>query len=144
MTAGYISPTLLPGWPVPSIGSRETLDAKLANAKVSTSIMAPEGLFVGDTALATSTLAAYPGSADELNWHKQIKQAALDSYFDGNFDPSAFVRGGTVTNVTAAQAGNFTAQWTNNYRKLRSQISAGTTIAIVDAIDVTAGWPSNP
>jgi hypothetical protein len=75
---------------------------------------------------------------------KALKQAALDDQFDSKFDLTKFIRGGTATTITATNVGNFLAQITNNYRTLRAQIAAASTVAIVQAIDITAGWPANP
>lgn len=89
-----------------------------------------------DAARATYN-ASLPGA-------KQAMQLALDAMFDAQFDLKAFIRGGTISTVTAVQVGSFLAQITNNYRSLRSQISAATTVAQVQAININAGWPANP
>jgi hypothetical protein len=70
--------------------------------------------------------------------------ADLDALLDNNFDLKAFIRAGTSSAVTAANVGTFLAQITNNYRSLRSQIAAATTVAQLQAIDINAGWPGNP
>jgi hypothetical protein len=75
---------------------------------------------------------------------KILKQQALDSLFDARFDLTAFIREGTATNVTANNVGSFLAAITNNYRTLRAQIAAAASISVLNAIDITAGWPNNP
>lgn len=90
--------------------------------------------------LAFGTATASAATLPEL---KYIKQTALDTEFDDNFDIPAFIRGGTAT-VTAANVGNFIAQITNNYRTLRAQIAAAATPTALNAIDITSGWPANP
>ena len=75
---------------------------------------------------------------------KVVAQANLDTFFDLNFDLKAFIRAGQNTAVTAAGVGNFLATITNNYRSLRAQINAATTVVQVQAININSGWPSNP
>lgn len=75
---------------------------------------------------------------------KALKQAQLDAFFNAHFDLASFIRDGTVTTVTATQVGTFLATITNNYRTIRANKDAAGTIAAAMAIDVTAGWPSNP
>jgi hypothetical protein len=72
------------------------------------------------------------------------KQTALDALFDANFDLAKFIRGGTATTITAANVGTFLATITNNYRSLRAQIAAASTLATLNAININSGWPSNP
>lgn len=76
--------------------------------------------------------------------YQAAKQAQLDALFDIKFDLAKFIRAGTATTVTAANVGTFLSQITNNYRTLRASIAAAASVAAVNAIDVTAGWPSNP
>lgn len=105
---------------------------------------APEGWLVDDAAAFLTFVSAYSGSATELSWSKTQKQTALDTLFDANFDLAKFIRAGTLTTVTAAQFGTFLATITNNYRSLRAQIATASTVAAVNAINVSSGWPSNP
>lgn len=78
-------------------------------------------------------------------WYvKQKKQAALDAFLDANFDFKAFIRAGTVSNLTGAQVGTFIASSSNNYRSIKASIAAASTVAAVNAINVTTGWPANP
>jgi len=71
-------------------------------------------------------------------------QAKLDAFFDANFDLKAFIRAGSSTTVTGTNVGNFLATITNNYRTLRAQITAATTVAQVQAVNINSGWPANP
>jgi hypothetical protein len=105
---------------------------------------APDGWHVDDATAFQNFVGAYPASPTELAWHKQNKQAALDTLFDANFVLTEFIRNGTVTTVTGANVGAFIAQISNNYRTLRASIAAATTVAQVQAININAGWPSNP
>jgi hypothetical protein len=143
MAAGYISPSLLPGWPAVVAGARESLDDTLSASSFSTSMMAPEGLHVGDIPTATSFLNSYVGSSTELSWNKDNKKAALDTYFTTYFDLTEFIMQGTVQ-VSATNVGNFIAQITNNYRSLKSQIANAANMTALNAIDITKGWPNNP
>jgi len=93
---------------------------------------------------ATSLISGYSGSAAELSWHKARKLAALDAVFDAAFDLAAFIRGGTATGLTSGQVGTFLAQIANNYRTLRAAIAGAATVAVVEAVNIAAGWPSNP
>lgn len=105
---------------------------------------APDGVHVSDVATVNATMASYVGSAGQLAFNKAQKQAALDVLFDGNFDLSAFIKSGTSTAITAANVGTFLATITNNYRSLRAQIANASTLAILNAININSGWPSNP
>jgi hypothetical protein len=138
-SGGVIAVTNIPGWPTPTAGVMETLAALLLVSEIR-----PDGLHVSDTALASSTLSTYGGSASELSWNKTQKQAALDAFFDANFDLKAFIRAGSATNVTGAGVGTFLATITNNYRSLRASIAAAANVAAVNAINISSGWPSNP
>ena len=132
--------TSIPGWPTPPAGLMENFTAQ-NGGPVSIS---PDGLHVADQTLAQAYLASFVGSATELAYNKTIKQAALDALFDANFDLAKFIRGGQSTGITATNVGNFLATITNNYRSLRAQIAAATSVAQVQAININAGWPSNP
>lgn len=98
----------------------------------------------GDPVAVQNWLNAYHGSSFELASAKAAKQALLDAEFDANFDLAKFIRAGTATNITAANVGTFLATITNNYRSLRAQIAAASTVAAVQAINIASGWPSNP
>lgn len=130
-------PVIMPN-PVPA-GLPQTIESQghsIANA--------PDGWYSGDAAAAQIIINSYSGSASELSWWQRQQQASLDALFDARFDLAKFIRGGTVTTITATNVGNFLAQITNNYRSLRASIAAATTVAAVQAIDVTTGWPANP
>lgn len=143
MVAGVIPYASLPS-PLPA-GFAEACETALANAGFPTLIVrAPDGVHVSDVATVTKTISAYTGSAAELAYHKAQKQAALDDLLDNHFSEVAFIRNGIAINVTAAQEGAFKAGIKNNYRTIRAAIAAGTTVAIVNAIDATKGWPANP
>ena len=98
----------------------------------------------GDPTAVQNYLNSYVGGPDELAYYRSAQQALLDAEFDQHFDLAKFIRGGTVTTVTATNVGNFLAQITNNYRSLRAQIAAAATVAAVQAINIASGWPSNP
>jgi hypothetical protein len=144
MPAGLLSITTVPGWPTPIAGWRETLDMALVAANMARAAHRPDGLYVGDLTFAQGFLNSYAGSVVELQWNQTRVQKALDALLDSNFDLKAFIRAGTSSAVTAANVGNFLAQITNNYRSLRTQIAAATTLAQLQAININAGWPSNP
>lgn len=130
--------TSLPGWPSPPNG----LISKLA--EVTPCFVSPDGLNVGDVTVAQNFISTYVGSATELSFNKTQKQTALDALFDANFDLAKFIRGGTITTITAANVGTFLATIANNYRSLRAQIAAASSVAALNAININAGWPSNP
>lgn len=71
-------------------------------------------------------------------------QSQLDALLDNNFDLKAFIRAGTATSITGTNVGTFLATICNNYRTLRASIAAATTVAQLNAININAGWPSNP
>jgi hypothetical protein len=78
-------------------------------------------------------------------WYVRMrKQEDLDEYLDTNFDFTAFIRAGTVTTTTGTQVAAFIAANNNRYRVLRASIAAASTIAAINAIVVTTGWPANP
>lgn len=109
--------------------------------------ISPSGLNFPDAATETaaaSLLAGYVGSAAQLTYWKTITQAALDDEFNSHFDLAAFIRAGTATSVTDTQVGTFLATITNNYRSKRASIATAGTVAAVQAINIAAGWPSNP
>ena len=106
--------------------------------------IAPDGIYASDAIAVQALFASYSGSASELQWQQQQKQSALDILFNEHFDLAAFIRNGTVIGITATQVGTFLATIVNNYRTLRANIAAATSLAQVQAIDVTKGWPSNP
>lgn len=142
-TPGTIPYSSLPS-PIPS-GLFLACETALANAGFSTLVSrAPEGIIVADVPTVTAAISAYAGSAAELAYHKAAKQLALDTAFNANFDLAAFIRGGTASNVTAAQVGTFLATITNNYRSMRAAIANAANVATVDAINIASGWPSNP
>lgn len=105
---------------------------------------APDGVHVSDVPTVTVTISAYVGSAAQLAYTKAQKQTALDAAFDTNFDLTKFIRGGTATNITAANVGTFLATITNNYRSLRASIANAANVAAVNAININSGWPVNP
>jgi hypothetical protein len=144
MTSGVLSPTLIPGWPMPLGGVRETLDTALSNAGFHASAMRPDGLAVADVTLTQNHFNTYAGSSTELEWNRSSLQSQLDADFDINFNLPAFIRAGTVTPVTGTQVANFLATITSNYRSKRSDISTATTLAQLNAININAGWPANP
>ena len=139
MASGFIPVTSIPGWPSPAAGVMESLAATGVAPVIS-----PDGLHANDVAASQAFLDSYVGSATELQWNKDQKQAALDINLNNNFNLVAFIRAGTATPVTGTQVGNFLATITSNYRNLRAQIAAATTVAQVNAINVNSGWPSNP
>lgn len=104
----------------------------------------PTGWLVDNAAAVQAVITGYSGSAGELTYWKAQRQAVLDDQFDQHFDLAKFIRGGTVTTVTAAQVGSFLATITNNYRSLRASIASASTVAAVQAINIAGGWPSNP
>lgn len=138
MTAGIIPVTSIPGWPNLSDGILQHL------AAITPCFVSPDGLHVGDVTAAQSFLSAFSGSATELSHWQSKTQTALDALLDNNFDLKAFIRAGTASSITAANVGTFLATITNNYRGLRAQIAAATTVAQVQAININAGWPNNP
>ena len=104
----------------------------------------PDGWSVDNVEAVQAIINGYSGGADELTYWKNLCQAKLDAEFDANFDLAKFIRGGTSTSITATNVGNFLAQITNNYRSLRASIANATTVAAVQAISITSGWPANP
>lgn len=103
----------------------------------------PDGIYASDKQAVEALYSVYRGSQMELDWYKSQKQAALDDYYTTNFDPGAFVRGGSASNLTASDVGNTLAAVINTYRTFRAQIAAALNVAAVTAIAVDSGWPSN-
>lgn len=141
MAKGTIPVTNIPGWPSPPDGVMEACENAVANGYVT---ITPNGIETTDTTAVQNVLSSFVGSATQLSLAKTRKQAALDDAFDKNFDLTKFIRGGTVTTITAANIGNFLATITNNYRSLRAQIANAATMTALNAININAGWPSNP
>lgn len=127
-----------PPSPVPA-GLKETIEAQGHSVCAE-----PSGWLVDDVTAVQAIINAYSGGAGELTYWRNLWQTHLDAEFDQHFDLAKFIRGGTVTTVTATNVGSFLAQITNNYRSLRAQIAAAATVAAVQAISITSGWPSNP
>lgn len=106
--------------------------------------VAPQTVAKGQTqAQVDAAYAAYQATWSLAYWQAQ-KQAQLDAFYAANINLDAFIRGGTVTGVTATQVGTFLAQIVNNYRTLRASIAAAASISAVNAVNVQSGWPSNP
>lgn len=142
---GIIAVTNIPGWPSPAPGLAAACQAALVAAGFSPQYsISPDGLHVSDVPTVTTAMAAFAGSATELAFWQARQQAALDAFFNANFDLAAFIRAGTATGITAANVGTFLATITNNYRSLRASIAAAANVAAVQAININAGWPSNP
>lgn len=94
------------------------------------------------TLLAAYTVAAaIPTSVADL---QALLQAALLALFTQNFNLQQFIINGTAATITATQVGTFLATITNNFRSLRASIAAATTVSQLNAININAGWPSNP
>lgn len=144
MAAGHVPSASIPGWPNPAVGVYDCLEAALFQAGFSGCSMMPEGLWAGDVAFADNFLSTYVGSTTELEWHRTQLQAQLDTNLNNNFNLIAFIRAGTISTLTGTNVANFLANSSNNYRKLRDQISSATTIAQLQAVNINAGWPSNP
>ena len=145
MAAGIIQTSQITGYPNLPLGIIDAVKAALVTAGFSPSIaISPSGISVSDITTALNAFNSYTGSASELQFWKNKQQAALDALFDANFDLSKFIRGGTITTITATNVGTFLATITNNYRTLRTNIAAATTVALVQAININSGWPSNP
>lgn len=83
-------------------------------------------------------------SFDELAYRKTKKIERLDAAADERISIIALIRAGAVTNVTGTQHAAFMAAATNNYRTIRAAINAATSIAEVEAVSLTSGWPANP
>lgn len=139
MSPGIIPYNSIPNWPSPPAGLFEACES----AGISAS-RASDGVHVSNLTGAQNIISAYSGGATELSWNKTKKQVALDVLFDANFDLKAFIRAGSATNITATNIGTFLATITNNYRSLRASIAAAANVAAVNAININAGWPSNP
>jgi len=145
MAAGTILTSQITGYPNLPQGVFPAVQAALVAAGFSGSVsVAPDGIHVSDVATALNAFNSYSGSAAELQYWQTAQQAALDTLFNANFDLAKFIRAGTATNVVAAGVGTFLATITNNYRSLRAQIAAATSVAQVQAININSGWPSNP
>lgn len=112
-------------------------------ATFATTINAVVGLgFSAAPLLAAYTIAAaIPAPVADL---QACLQAALMALFTQNFNLQQFIINGTAATVTATQVGTFLATITNNFRSLRASIAAATTVSQLNAININAGWPSNP
>lgn len=98
--------------------------------------------FSAPSLLAAYTVAAaIPASVADL---QALLQVALLALFTQNFNLAQFIINGTAATITATQVGTFLATITNNFRSLRASIAAATTVSQLNAININAGWPSNP
>ena len=104
----------------------------------------PTGWHTDNAAAVQAITSSYVGSATELAFHKVQAQAVLDATFNASFDLAAFIRAGTAVAITGTQVGTFLATITNNYRTLRASIANAATVAAVNAINPSSGWPANP
>ncbi len=145
MAAGIILTSQITGYPNLPLGIMDAVKSALLAAGFSPNIaVSPNGISVSDVTTALNAFNSYSGSASELQFWKTKQQAALDAVFDANFDLAKFIRGGTITTITATNIGTFLATITNNYRTLRANIAAAASVAAVQAININSGWPSNP
>jgi hypothetical protein len=69
---------------------------------------------------------------------------ALNVFLNANGQLPVMIAAGSSTSLTGTQFGTFLATAANNYRTLRAAINAATTVTQLNAINVLAGWPSNP
>lgn len=99
-----------------------------------------DGLYCNNPVLADQIAGAF----DPFPYAKTRKQAALDKLLYDNFDFVKFIRAGSSTSITGNNIGNFLATITNNYRTKRAAITAATTQADLDAVNLATGWPNNP
>jgi len=142
---GVIAVTSIPGWPNPAIGLAGYCQQQLWQAGFETAYsIQPDGLHVSDVPTVTAAFATFAGTNLGLQAWQAQQQLALDTFFNDHFDLAKFIQQGTATTVTAANVGTFLATITNNYRSLKSQIAAATSILQVQGINVNTGWPSNP
>jgi hypothetical protein len=79
-----------------------------------------------------------------LAYWQGVWQANNYAFLNQFFNFINFIDGGTLTTLTGTQVGTFIASCANNYRAKKAAIAAATTVAQVFAIDVTAGYPTNP
>src|SRR4249920_508661 len=129
MSAGIIPVTSIPGWPSPPPGLMPACQKSLDDAGINGSVsMRAQGLYTPDINNTQAVLSSYVGSSDQLSYNKTLKQTQLDALVDDNFDLKAFIRDGTITNVTGANVGSYLAQITNNYRTLRLQITGASSV----------------
>ena len=104
----------------------------------------PAGLNFPDSEtllLAKELINSYAGSEAELIHWKIKKQEMLDFQLDVNFSFTTFVRNGTKIGITSNDILTFFSTITSNYRTLRENITNASTIAQVQGIDVSLGWP---
>lgn len=142
------APGIIPNSSVPSPipdGLLEACEAALGQAGLLVKVTrAPDGLHVSDVPTVIATISSYVGGAAQLAYHKAQKQAALDTFFNANFDFLQIVHGGTSSNVSVGSFMSLLAGALNNYRSLRSSIANAANVAAVNAINVNSGWPANP
>jgi hypothetical protein len=142
-TPGIIAWSNVPN-PAPQGLQQAILAALVAAGFAGFCTYSPNGIEVADVATAESVVASFSGSPTELAWWQKQWQADLDAWMNANFDLLSFIRAGHNSAVTATGIGTFLATITNNYRSLRAQIAAASTVAAVQAINIQSGWPSNP
>lgn len=123
----------------PAAGFISTVEAK--GHFISSS---PHSWLVSNASAVQAIYDTYAGGSDELEWNRTQLQGQLDTNLNNNFNLIAFIRDGTLTTLTGTNVANFLANSTNNYRSLRQQIASATTLAQLQAININAGWPSNP
>lgn len=83
-------------------------------------------------------------SFDELAYRKAQRIKRLDEAAIERIGLLAFIQAGTLTTVTGTQVANFIASAANNYRTIRQTINNAPSIAEVEAVVLTSGWPANP
>ena len=144
MAAGIIPVTSIPGWPQPDPALPTYCQNQLIAAGFPpTYSFAPDGLHVSDVPTVNAAFSSLSGSQGQLQFYKDQKQNALDALLLNNFNLISFIMAGNATPVTANQIGTFLATITTNYRTLRASITAATTVAQVQAININAGWPES-
>lgn len=94
----------------------------------------------GQGAAVSAWIAAY----SPLPRAKRKKIKRLDTAADQRISLLAFIRAGTATNVTSAQFGSYVVGVLNNYRSIRASIQNATSVAEVEAVSLSTGWPANP
>jgi hypothetical protein len=137
MTPGIIPLTSIPGWPTPLAGIMQQLPVA--------AFLSPNGLNVADVTTAENYLSTYAGSTAQLSWNQQQHQAQLNALLEHKLDLVAFICAEANSSMDATNvATTLLATVADNYRSLRAQISAATSLGQLQAINIYQGWPRSP
>jgi hypothetical protein len=90
-----------------------------------------------------AAVSAWIASYDPLPRAKRKKIERLRDFAEPRISLFEMIDAGTVT-ITNAQFTGYLVAVVNNYRTLKAEINAATTVQDVEAVSLASGWPANP